>query len=579
VRGTINFYSNEIDFFNRDEIQLLDEMAMDVSFALDFIEREEERKKAVENLRESEAKFSAAFAFSPSALVIYSITNQIFLDVNIGFLQMTGYKREEVIGQSCVQLNLPFITANSHLYKRLLDGGENSVAFEDRYVNKSGELRYFLASASIINVGIEPCIMTQMIDITDRKKFEDALKDSEEKYRKLAQTASDSIITIDKDGLIISWNEAAEKTFGYSSNEVIGKEMQLILPPKHRQTHTIAFDELKAGREPRILGRTTTIEAMRKNGNKFPIELSLSSWNTKNSVFYTAIIRDISERAKAELELETYRNHLEELVKLRTLELNKANEALRRKIEKDEEMEMMLQQSLQKEKELNEMKSKFISTISHEFRTPLTTIFSSTELIQVYGERWTLEKRNELFDRIKKAVNYLTRLLDDVLTIGRTETGKISFQPEEVQLKDFALECLQDVRPLMSGKHKARFNYDTTQSSFSLDPKLLRFILNNLLSNAIKYSPDGGKVELKIFDVRDQLVIEVRDEGIGIPSEEIEKIFQAFYRTKNTGIIAGTGLGLAIVERAVLLHNGKIAVQSEINKGTTFTISIPLRQS
>lgn len=578
VRGTINIYSNEVEFFNRDEIQLLDGMAMDVSFALEFIEQEVERKKAEEKLFESEAKFSAAFRYSPSALSVYSVEKQVFLDVNIGFLRMTGYKREEVIGHSCHQLHLPVILASSHMYQQLVEGGEYSLGFEDKYINKYGELRHVFTSASIINVGDEPCIMAQMIDITERKKFEDALKDSEEKYRKLAQTASDSIITINKDGLIVSWNEAAEKTFGYSSYEVIGKEMQLILPQKHRQIHTIALDELKAGREPKVIGRTITVEAIRKNGDKFPIELSLSSWESKTSVFYTAIIRDISERSEAELELETYRNHLETLVKLRTIELNKANESLSRKIEKDKEIEMMLQQALGKEKELNEMKSRFISTISHEFRTPLTSIFSSTELIQVYGSRWSAEKKEELFERIKKSVKYLTRLLDDVLTISRTETGKISFQPEQLDLKKLAQECIEDAKSLMNERHHLKFSYKTRQKLFYLDTKLLRFILSNLLSNALKYSPNGGDVELKIWVSEKYLLIEISDEGIGIPPEEKEMIFQPFYRTKNIETIAGTGLGLTIVDRAVILHNGEILVQSELNKGTTFTIRIPKKE-
>ncbi|OGU62696.1 MAG: hypothetical protein A2X60_18215 [Ignavibacteria bacterium GWF2_35_20] len=400
--------------------------------------------------------------------------------------------------------------------------------------------------------------------------------ESEEKFRKLAETANDSIITMDNKGIIISWNKAAEQTFGYTFSEVSGKKIQIILGKKYKPLQPAAFSAGKIARDSKMPAKTIRLEAVSKDKTLFPVELSLSVWEANDRTYYTAIIRDISVRVKTEQELKTYRNHLEELVKARTKELDQANELLRQKIAKDEEFEMMLQQSLEKEKELSEMKSRFISTTSHEFRTPLTSILSSAELLQRYNKRWDEIKRNEHLNRIKSSVDYLVNLLDDVLTISRTEAGKITFKPSMVKLKELILSYIEETKSLLKENHKLKLNYKTKQEEFYLDPKLLKFIISNLLSNAIKYSPAGGNIELKITTSNGQLIIEVKDEGIGIPAEDKDSIFSAFYRTKNVNEISGTGLGLAIVKRAVDLHHGEIDVESEINKGTTIITKIPL---
>jgi len=286
--------------------------------------------------------------------------------------------------------------------------------------------------------------------------------------------------------------------------------------------------------------------------------------------------RDITEHKRAEEELKIHRNHLEELVQLRTQEWNNANEELQIQIERSKEIELMLKESLDKEKVLTEMQARFISTTSHEFRTPLTAVLSSTELLQRYGAKWTDIKKNEHYNRITESVEYLTKLLDDVLTISRTETGKINFNPESVDLFQLISECSKDTKSLMTENHEFRLNYNLEEKKFHLDRKLMRFIFSNLLSNAAKYSPTGGTISMTINQDQQQLIIEISDQGIGIPPEEVDKIFDSFYRTKNTGTIEGTGLGLAIVKRAVDLHSGDIKVTSKLNKGTTFTVTIPI---
>lgn len=236
---------------------------------------------------------------------------------------------------------------------------------------------------------------------------------------------------------------------------------------------------------------------------------------------------------------------------------------------------MMLQKSLEKERELNEIKSRFISTTSHEFRTPLTSLLLSTDLIKRYGSNWSIEKRDGHLDKIRNSVKYLTTLLEDMLTLNRAESGEIGYKPEQINLLKFADECLEDAKSLVNSNQRLKLNYNSEETEYFLDSKLMKFVFNNLLSNAIKFSGADENIELSISSNELWLIIKVADKGIGIPANEIGKIFDSFYRSKAAENIAGTGLGLAIVKRAVELHNGEIAVNSEVNKGTTIVVKIP----
>lgn len=410
-------------------------------------------------------------------------------------------------------------------------------------------------------------------DITERKKADEELRTSESKFRSIAETLTDVLFITSDRGMITFISKSSEKIFGYKPEEMNGhffsdyldaNEQARILP--------MFYDTIKKGENhPQVV-----LTALKKDGTSFIAELSSSLIVRDKIVTGTiGLIRDITERKYAEKKLELYQDHLEELVKIRTKELDMVNESLKVEIGRQKEYEMMLKESLEKEKELNEMKSRFISTTSHEFRTPLTSILLSADLMKLYDHSWNEYKKIEYLDKIKNSVKYLTKLLDDMLTLSRTESGKITFQPEQVNIFSLAKECVDDVKSLLNEKHNLNVSFKTEQKEFNLDPKLMRFILNNLLSNAIKFSPDGGDVNLKIGSDSDKIYIEVSDMGIGIPPEDINKIFESFYRTKSAELMSGTGLGLAIVKRAIDLHYGEIGVTSELNKGTTFFVSLP----
>ena len=286
-------------------------------------------------------------------------------------------------------------------------------------------------------------------------------------------------------------------------------------------------------------------------------------------------IQDITERVKANQELEMYKNHLEELIEARTADLDKINNKLLNEIQKEKEYEIMLQSSLKKEQELNELKTRFISTTSHEFRTPLTSILSSAELVKRYGSKWDQKKIDEHLSRIKNSVEYLTKLLDDVLTISKTENGKINYNPQVINLKGLCDEIVREAQSHSNNNHDFIYKYELQRNNFILDPKLIRFILLNLLSNAFKYSPAGGKVSLEISLDEDNLIFIVEDNGIGIPEDDNKYLFEPFHRGNNVNEIPGTGLGLSIVHKSVEIHSGQIKYKSIIGQGTIFTIIIP----
>jgi PAS domain S-box-containing protein len=397
------------------------------------------------------------------------------------------------------------------------------------------------------------------------------LKSASIYMRTLLEASLDPLVTIDKTGVITDVNKATEIVTGLSRKELIGNN----------------FSDYFTDPGKAKLGFNKVIS--KGFVRDFPLTISNIS-GKRTEVLYNATIykneageilgvfaaaRDITEQRAAEIELNIYRKHLEELVKTRTIELASANKQLSEEIEKEKKVEILLKESLAKEKELNELKTRFLSTTSHEFRTPLTSILSSMQLVQKYRKKWSDEQVDEHFIKVKYSVQNLTKLLDDVLTLNRSESGKLTFSPGTLDLHKFTLDILKEVEHIRTEKHEIIFNYSLKRSEYILDAKLMNFIIMNLMTNAIKYSPNGGKVELNISHYGNQIQIIVSDEGIGIPKEEYDRLFEPFNRAKNTDNIPGTGLGLSIVKIAVQMYNGKIDFQSELGKGTKFIVIIP----
>ncbi len=234
---------------------------------------------------------------------------------------------------------------------------------------------------------------------------------------------------------------------------------------------------------------------------------------------------------------------------------------------------------------MGELQSRIITTISHEFRTPLTTILGSSELLKNYGKAWSDEKRLKHFQRIGESVEHMTQLLNDVILIGTAQTGKLQFNPTQLDLESLCREIVEELQLSLDSQQvrsgvtapTITFSIQGNETQAKLDEKLLRQIITNLLSNAVKFSPKGGMVSFNLICQEEQAIFHIRDEGIGIPLEDRERLFESFYRASNISTIQGTGLGLAIVKKCVDLHQGQIILESEVGVGTTFTIALPLK--
>ncbi|MBW4641298.1 MAG: hybrid sensor histidine kinase/response regulator [Gloeocapsa sp. UFS-A4-WI-NPMV-4B04] len=231
--------------------------------------------------------------------------------------------------------------------------------------------------------------------------------------------------------------------------------------------------------------------------------------------------------------------------------------------------------ALEKEKELGELKTRFVSMTSHEFRTPLTTILSSAELLEKYSNKLAEEKKIQHLHRIQTSVKHMTELLNNVLLIGKAEAGKLQYRPVAVNLSQFCSDLVEELQLSSGNNHTIAFHEEGEYKTACLDEKLLLYIFSNLLSNAIKYSPEGGTVNFDLNFQLEKVIFRVQDQGIGIPAAEQDQLFNSFHRASNVGTISGTGLGLAIVKKAVDLHQGEIAVKSEVGVGTTFIVTLP----
>jgi PAS domain S-box-containing protein len=408
----------------------------------------------------------------------------------------------------------------------------NLVGQPSQWANSSEQIIEVRQQTRILEVSIShpspqrfPEYVAILRDITERKQAEISLRSSLATNRALLNALPDSIFRINAEGIVTSYIPKGDRL---AVRNFLNKHISEILPANVIPEAMQCLQQALFSQELQIFEYQMSVE---QDLHDYEVRLVVSG---ENEVL--AIVRDITERKQAEADMQV---------------------------------------TLAKEKELSQLKSRFVTMTSHEFRTPLTTILSSAELIEKYGFKWTEEKKGQHLSRIQSSVKHMTQLLNDVLLIGQAEVGKIDFNPHAIDLIQFCQDVVEEVQ-ISTPTHKIAWNNESSCLNACIDEKLLRQILSNLLTNAIKYSPQGGVVHFELICTPQTAIFRIQDSGIGIPISEQINLFDSFYRASNVGTISGTGLGLAIVKKSVDLHGGEIAVESEVGVGTTFTVTLPL---
>jgi PAS domain S-box-containing protein len=413
------------------------------------------------------------------------------------------------------------------------------------------------------------------------KKLYRSIESDERQVNALFEHATEGIILTNSSGKIVLINPAAARLFEYDREELLGKQIENLIPTRFHGNHEKYRQGFYQHPSNRTMGHGRDLYAITKNGREFPVEVSLSHYRQKNDFFVIAFLVDITERKKAEQELLDQKKQLEQI----TTDMRRLNTELESKVEERtlilrealqelERSQKEVSEALDKEKELNEIKSRFVSMASHEFRTPLSTVLSSAALIAKYTQTEDQDKRDRHIKRIKDSVRHLNVLLEDFLSLGKLEEGRIQATSELFNVKEFQDEVIDEMKTILKAGQSILPNYSGNEQ-FDTDSHLLKNILINLLGNASKFSAEGSPISLDTSNTGHELIVSVIDQGLGISEEDQQHLFSTFYRGKNVVNIEGTGLGLHIVKRYVELLNGTIEVASQLNEGTRVTIRIP----
>ena len=507
-----------------------------------------ESKRMEEQIRESEQNFRQLAENISQLFYLYSADQSQSLYISPAYENIWGRSCQSLYEQPTSWLDAVHPEDYQHVIaarkKRLR--GEGYVNEEFRIVRPDGSIRWISSHTfPILNEAGKVYRLGGIAeDITERKQIEAELRASEERFRTSVENMLDcfAIFTSirDRSGRITDFrfeyvNPAACIHNLMTKEQQIGKKMCELLPA-HREIGL--FDEyvkvVETG-EPFVQESLAYEEVF----NQHRLSRVFDVRAVKLGDGFVVAWRDITRRKRAEAEV---------------------------------------LKALERERELNEFKSRIISVISHEYRTPLTTIQLSAGLLESYGHKWTEEKKNTHFQRIQTAVARLTQIVSDVLVVGEAEARELRFQPAPLDIEEFCRDLVEELQVNAGNKHTLTFISQGCGTKACLDERLLRQILTNLLTNAVKYSPQGGNVNFELTCDQETAIFRIQDEGIGIPVPNQEKLFTSFYRATNVGTISGTGLGLSIVKNFVALHGGKITFVSDVDVGTTFIVTLPLNK-
>ena len=478
-------------------------------------------------------RYQELFDFAPDAYIVTTTSGNI-LQANFAAEKLLNVRRDRLIGKPLL-VYIPSQARRDFLHQlHLLQNGEEIRDWEIQILPRHGAQNSppetLCTAVPILDAQKQVVGMRWMLrDITERKQAQQLMQ----KLFLLDQIlcASDAqILLCDRHGKFLYASPNAARTLGVSQTDILGKTCQdLGLSSEIVATLDAQREQVLTTKQP-ITAELTLSTA---EGIKY-FEYTISLMGNSSNIVVD--FKDITKQKQAESEI------------------NKA---------------------LEKQTEINELKTRFISIISHEFRNPLNKIFLSADLLKNYNDRWTQEQKKQQLDYILSAAKQTKRALDDLLLVSQAETGKLKFQPGLLDLEKFCHQIVEEMQATADKEHTITFTAQG-HTSACLDEKLLRPVLTNLLSNAMKYSPSGSNIEFDLICENGVGIIEIKDSGIGISPADQAKLFTSFYRGSNVGRIEGIGLGLSIVKQCVDLHGGNIAIESEVGVGTKVTVTLPL---
>ncbi|MDP9230560.1 MAG: PAS domain-containing sensor histidine kinase [Bacteroidota bacterium] len=401
----------------------------------------------------------------------------------------------------------------------------------------------------------------------------------------LFENATEGFVITNSKGNIFLVNPSACRMFGYKEEELIGQKIEILIPSQLKKGHVVLRDDFYEDPKNRVMGHGRDLNGEKKGGENFPVEVSLSTYVRDNERYVIAFIIDITHRKEIEQNMLKQQLLLEKV----TNEMRKLNAELEAKVEERtvilkealqrlEQSQEELSEALDKERQLNEIKSRFVSMASHEFRTPLSTVLSSASLLSKYTTAVDQEKRNRHIEKIKASVKHLNDILEDFLSLGKLDEDKVGAVFHEFDLHEVIKDTIEEMKGLAKKGQRIEY-YHLGNELVESDKKLIKNVLINLMSNAIKFSEEGSTVHVNSHVKDDIAVISVKDEGIGISKEDQGHLFSSFFRGKNAINIQGTGLGLHIVKRYLDLLNGEARLKSELGEGTIITFTIPVKIS
>ena len=396
---------------------------------------------------------------------------------------------------------------------------------------------------------------------TSKAKVLDTL-DMERVGGLLFRTAAEGLVVVDRAGVIVMNNPRLNTMFGYANDELSGRTIEILIPDAIRGQHKNHREKYNERPVERYMGIGMELNGKRKDGSIFPVEVSLNHFKVDEKQYAMGLVTDITLRHEAEVVLRRSKQELEELVHQRTAELKTAESTIR--------------EALEKERELHALKSRFVAMASHEFRTPLSTIMSSVDLIGRYTEEASDEKVDKHIGRIRNKVREMTAMLNEFLSLERIEQGQVQCNPSTFDIVDLSIELIEELRQLAKLGQALDYDHTAGERTVLLDRQMLSNVITNLVTNAIKYSPENKPVKLSTQVEHDRLIITVRDEGMGIPEEDQQHLFERFFRGSNASTIQGTGLSLNLVKRYLEILQGTIDFKSAPGN-TLFTVTLPTK--